>query len=317
MTVNVSIGKENNTIPYSVGVQQGDNMAPVLFIFVMLAFTDITNKNWTSRWGMPKIQFNHFPSQTQGRLISQSSNSKGIIFDLLQLLYVDDGTFLFNSREDLEKGSQHIYDTFRMLGLTMHIGTNGATSKSEAMFVSPSLQLDSSPIYNTEPILLNEGNILFCKEFKYLGSMISKNLKDDLEIETRIKKANMQYGSLKNILTNQKIKLNTKVLLYKAIILNTVLWGCESWSLTAELIRKLEVFQNKMIRRILKIDMYMVQEDRITNTNIRKQFCNISKIQDVITRRQLKWVGNITQMEETRMPKKIDGLLDSKPKKAR
>jgi hypothetical protein len=46
MFIKVKVGKESNKIPYLVGVQQGNTMAPVLFLFAMKAFTDIIEKNW-------------------------------------------------------------------------------------------------------------------------------------------------------------------------------------------------------------------------------------------------------------------------------
>lgn len=45
LTININIGTKKSTIPYSIDVQPGDNiMAPALFIFTMLAFTDILEK---------------------------------------------------------------------------------------------------------------------------------------------------------------------------------------------------------------------------------------------------------------------------------
>ena len=51
-TVNIQLGKEASSIPYTVGVQQGDNMAPTLFLFAMLAFSDILDKHWSTTWGL-------------------------------------------------------------------------------------------------------------------------------------------------------------------------------------------------------------------------------------------------------------------------
>jgi hypothetical protein len=167
MTININIGAEKSTIPYSIGVQQGDNMAPVLFIFTMLAFTDILEKNWTTKWNLKPVNFNHF-ARCKGRLLSQSTKSMGELFELIFLLYVDDGTFVFDSRDELERGAQAIYDTFKSLGLTMHIGTQGNKSKSEAMYISPSLKFDDDPSNNTQQLNLNEGHILFSTKFKYL-----------------------------------------------------------------------------------------------------------------------------------------------------
>ena len=306
MTINVCIGKEKITIPYSIGVQQGDNMAPVLFIFVMLAFTDILEKNWSPTWGITPIQFKrHSPTTSYGRLIAQDPDAIGEKFDLFNLLYVDDGTFLFNLREELEKGAQMISNTFKLLGLTMHVGTGESKSKSEAMYISPSFKHDNSTENNTAPISLTEGTISFCTEFKYLGSIITNDMTDENEIIMRIKKANMQFGALKQIFSDNKVKLSSKFLLYKSIILNTVLWRCESWTLNVDSKRRLESFQNNIIRRILRISKHNVQHERITNTQIKNRFYNIPSIIKIIKARQLKWLGKITLMKNDRMPKKL------------
>jgi Reverse transcriptase (RNA-dependent DNA polymerase) len=315
MTININIGAEKSTIPYSIGVQQGDNMAPVLFIFMMLAFTDILEKNWTSKWGLKPMQFNHF-AKIKGRLLTQPTKSIGQLFELFFLLYVDDGTFIFDSREELEKGAQKIYDTFKALGLTMHIGTQGNKSKSEAMYISPSLKLDNDPTNNTQQLNLNEGNILFSTEFKYLGSIINNDLKDEKEIMQRIKKGNQQYGALKNVLNNRQVKLKTKILIYIAIIQNTVLWGCESWTLSYDSKRKLLAFQHKMLRKILKINIFEVQAYRITNEQVRSLFNNCKDIITVVKSRQLKWLGTIANMDHhTRMPRKLLACWNNNPRK--
>ena len=46
MLVKLKVGKEERCIPYTVGVQQGDNMAPLLFLFPMQAFGEILEKKW-------------------------------------------------------------------------------------------------------------------------------------------------------------------------------------------------------------------------------------------------------------------------------
>jgi hypothetical protein len=46
MLVKLKVGKEERCIPYTVGVQQGDNMAPLLFLFTMQAFGEILEKKW-------------------------------------------------------------------------------------------------------------------------------------------------------------------------------------------------------------------------------------------------------------------------------
>jgi len=47
------------------------------------------------------------------------------------------------------------------------------------------------------------------------------------------------------------INKNISVELYRIIILPVVLYGCETWSLTFREERRLKVFENRVLRRIL------------------------------------------------------------------
>jgi hypothetical protein len=38
--------EKRNTAAYTVSVQQGDNMAPILFLFVMQAFSETLEDKW-------------------------------------------------------------------------------------------------------------------------------------------------------------------------------------------------------------------------------------------------------------------------------
>ena len=39
--VNTTLGKESRDISYENGIQQGDNMAPILFLFIMQAVMEM------------------------------------------------------------------------------------------------------------------------------------------------------------------------------------------------------------------------------------------------------------------------------------
>jgi hypothetical protein len=45
---------------------------------------------------------------------------------------------------------------------------------------------------------------------------------------------------------------NVKVKIYKTIILPVVLYGCETWSLALREEHRLRVFENRVLRRILR-----------------------------------------------------------------
>ena len=46
---------------------------------------------------------------------------------------------------------------------------------------------------------------------------------------------------------------NLKIEIYRTVILPVVLYGCETWSLTLREERKLRVFENRVLRKILDL----------------------------------------------------------------
>ena len=54
--VKLVIGEFETTIEFKVGAKQGDSVAPVLFLFVVMAFSETLEKEWT-RNGLSKAKF--------------------------------------------------------------------------------------------------------------------------------------------------------------------------------------------------------------------------------------------------------------------
>ena len=52
------------------------------------------------------------------------------------------------------------------------------------------------------------------------------------------------------LLSSRLLSKNLKIKIYRTIILPVVLYGCESWSLTLREERRLQVFENGVLRRI-------------------------------------------------------------------
>jgi hypothetical protein len=77
-------------------------------------------------------------------------------------LCADDAVFLFNTREDLEKGASCLYEYLVKFGLTMHIGIGATPSKTEAMFFSLPRRSSSmvQEMQSASSILRRNSNIL-------------------------------------------------------------------------------------------------------------------------------------------------------------
>ena len=136
-------------------------MSPVLFLFVMAAFAETLEIEWEKE-NIPKVEFHHTPFQqiAQGQLISHPANklSNGEIFEIIQTLFVDDGAFVFESRNDLARGLELIQKVFAMFGLEMHTGKIRGKSKTECMFI-PAPQFFTPPKPLTCDVELPEGTI--------------------------------------------------------------------------------------------------------------------------------------------------------------
>ena len=111
----------------------------------------------------------------------------------------------------------------------------------------------------TEQISIVDGTITFIRLFKHLGSSLSHDLQDDIEMSMRIANASCAIGKLHSFWKCDEVELHSKCLIFMAIPLNLLLWGCESWALKESLIKSLDVFLHRSIRRILGTSMLEVR----------------------------------------------------------
>jgi hypothetical protein len=94
---------------------------------------------------------------------------------------------------------------------------------------------------------------------------------------------------------------NTKIRVYRTVVLPAVLYGCESWSLTLREEQRLRVFENRVLRRIFgpKRDEATVECRRLHNDELNDLYSSPSIIR-VIKSRRMKWAGHVARMEEKR-----------------
>ena len=78
-------------------------------------------------------------------------------------------------------------------------------------------------------------------------------------------KAANAMSALNFIWDSDETALLTKQKNYHTIVVNLLLWGCENWSCNQTDITSIEAFHTKAIRRILKIKMSRVIDEKITN----------------------------------------------------
>ena len=103
----LKIENEITEIPQTVGVWQGDNMAPILFLFLVAAFAETLEIVWKDQ-DIPILSVMTAANEhlAEGKICSHTpamfKSKKLARYGILQCLYVDDGAFPFGMREDLQ-----------------------------------------------------------------------------------------------------------------------------------------------------------------------------------------------------------------------
>ena len=140
--------------------------------------------------------------------------------------------------------------------------------------------------------------------FKYLGSTITSDNLIEKEVIERIGIGNRCAFALNKVMTSRQISQRTKLRIYNIIIRPTVLYGCETWTLTKGRIKKLEVFENAILRRIFGPTYNAITEqwERRHNADLR-QLSGQPFIQDVVKSRRLRWAGHCARLPEERIAK--------------
>ena len=104
--------------------------------------------------------------------------------------------------------------------------------------------------------------------------------------------------------------------LFKSLVLSILLYGSESWTLTAETTRRIQTFETKSFRRLLGISW----ADRKTNDFVREQVETLAGPQEpllaIIKRRKLAWYGHVTRHNS--IPKTVlQGTLEGGRRRGR
>ena len=134
-------------------------------------------------------------------------------------------------------------------------------------------------------------------KFCYLVSVFSSNA----TISSRLSKANVAFWRLNKCLwCNHGISIAAKVAVYRAMILTSLLYGCEGWTLYQHHIQQLDQFHMRCLRKIAHIKW----QDHIPNTTV-LTICNISGIEAFLQTAQLRWCGHVIRMQDSCIPKQV------------
>ena len=138
-------------------------------------------------------------------------------------------------------------------------------------------------------------------KFTHLGSTLFRNVVIDDEVNARLAKASAAFGRLhKNVWNRRGITLETRIKVYQAIALTTLLYSCESCMVYQCHARKLNHFHTTCLRKLLGIKW----QDKIPDTEVLR-CTSLPSIYTILMQSQLCWAGHVVCMPDHWLPKRL------------
>ena len=156
--------------------------------------------------------------------------------NLNKLRYVDDTTLMAESEEELKSLLRKMKEESEKVGLKLNI------QKTKTMASGPitSWQIDGEVMETVA-------------DLNFLGSKITADGDCSHESKRRLLLGRKVMTNLNSILKSRDITLPTKVHLVKAMVFPVVMYGCESWTVKKAEYRRIDAFELRCWRRLLRV----------------------------------------------------------------
>ena len=208
-------GESSDPFPVTNGVKQGCVLALILFSMMFSAM--LTDAFQEGDNGIP-IRYRFDGKLFNLRRLEAKSKVQTEVLD--EFLFADDMAKGAPTEEKVQKGVDQVSDSCDSYDLTTSI------KKTEVVY-----QPEPGKHYK-EPIITVKGQRLqVVDKFTYLGSTLSRVVHIDDEVNARIAKASAAFGRLRGSIWDQSgIRLDTKLRVYSSVVLPTLLYACETWT---------------------------------------------------------------------------------------
>jgi hypothetical protein len=146
---------------------------------------------------------------------------------------------------------------------------------------------------NKDRFCLEGREIVEVNKFCYLGCMVSLDGGANEDVINRIIKDKGAFAQLRSIRTSHQIHKRTKIRIFKSNVMSVLVYGCETWKITQDIINKLQTFVNRCLRNILRIWW----PKTITNKDLWETTQQIPFGREIKIRKW-KWIGQTLRKDQ-------------------
>ena len=196
-------------------------------------------------------------------IMREIEDMEGFRIGVNNLRYADDTVILAESEQQLQQLINTVVTESELKGLYLN-STKSFTMVFSKAKVNPACSVSV------------HGNVLGqVHSFVYLGSLFTSDARSDKEIRRRI-----------------GIAVRLRVL--KCYIWSTLLYGCETWTISGDMIKKLEALETWFYRRMLRISW----KEKVTNVEVYRRMNTSTSLLIDIVHRQLTFLEHILRKGE-------------------
>ncbi|XP_065182209.1 uncharacterized protein LOC135812918 [Sycon ciliatum] len=293
MMASVRVGSgQSDSSGVENGLHQGCTLAPMLF---NLYFSAVL-AHWRSTSTVPSFPMKH----RIGRKLVGDRTAKHRLTDLsvLESLFADDAALYTTSYEHMETMVKEFTQYASGWGLTVSV------QKTKFLAVDPS-------VIRADIVMPGSaGDVIgVVSDFTYLGSTISDDGELVAEVTTCLAKASRAFGPAtegdpgRAALSGLSLGIRRQV--YQALVLIVLLYGSETWTLKAPLLRRLDTSHRQCVRTILSVTRDQQWQEHLSSEDLAKPGGMPASLEEAIRANHLRWLGHLARMDDTRLPKQI------------
>ena len=290
--VKLQVKYNNTTGPQftpDIGSPQGDCASPIWFIYYLHQalstiepqiqkprnhtqdikhdHTYITPEGTDATETYTDIRFEHSYSKTHIKAKKDTNIPKSQNSCYIPQQYADDGSWATTSEETKNSIKDKVPEQLRKHNLLVNDD-------------------------KTEEFSISKNGDQSWRECKFLGSLLGNNE----DIQRRKQLACAAFQNKKESITSDRLSLEVRIRNFNAYVAPVFLYNCELWALTEQQANKINTFQRRFLRKIVRC--------KYTPNDTLYKLCKAEPWTTTVKRRRLSWFGHLQRLPDN-APAKI------------